>query len=131
MAGARVRDACILFVDDEEDNRSLVKEILGFHGYRVLLASDGEEAIAIYREHQACIAGVVLDLIMPKMGGRETLIALKELNPDVPVLMISGYTEDDEIRRILEEDSAWFLRKPFQLADLVARVEELVQTGKR
>lgn len=131
MMGCCPRNISILFVDDEEDNRSLADEILGLHGFRVMLASDGAEAVAMYREHKDHIAGVVLDLIMPRMGGRETLTALKELNPDVPVLIISGYTEDDEIRRILEEDRALFLRKPFQLADLVSRVEELVQSGIR
>jgi len=116
----------VLFVDDEADNRALAEEILGFAGYRVLLAENGEAAIALFREHRDTIDGIILDLMMPKMGGIEALAEIRKLDADVPVLFVSGYAPDDKVKAVMARERAGFVRKPFQLKELLAQVEEMV-----
>lgn len=117
----------ILFVDDEEDNRSLAREILEFNGFTVITAANGVEAVQCYRERNAEINGVVMDLIMPKMGGHEALQVLRAENPDLPIMLVSGFSEDDRIQQVVENEDVLFLRKPFQLNELVRKVAQLVQ----
>lgn len=117
---------CVLVVDDEQDNRTLAKEILNHQGYDVLLAENGQAALCVYRQHRDRINGVILDLVMPKMGGGETLLALRRENPKIPVLLVSGYSEKEEIRRFLSHENVDFLGKPFTLSALAERVRHVM-----
>ncbi|NOY23880.1 MAG: response regulator [Acidobacteria bacterium] len=121
----------ILFVDDEADNRSLAKEILDIHGIEVIAAADGLEALELYRKHRDRIDGVVLDMIMPKMDGNEVFLELKEMNDKVNVMLISGYSNDGEIKKLTEENNLLFLRKPFKIDEMVQKIQELISRGKR
>ncbi len=121
----------ILFVDDEADNRSLAKEILGIHGIDVIVAADGLEALELYRKHLDRIDGVVLDMIMPKMDGNEVFLELREMDDKVNVMLISGYSNDGEIKKLTEENNLLFLRKPFKIDEMVQKVQELISRGKR
>ena len=127
----RAETGCILFVDDEADNRSLAKEILGVHGIEVITAADGLEGLELYRKHQDRIDGVVLDMIMPKMDGKEVFLELKEMDDSVNVMLISGYSNDGEIKKLTEENNLLFLRKPFKIDEMVRNVQLLINRGRQ
>ena len=105
----------ILFVDDEETILALGNDMLEALGYKVLLSGSGEEALKIYREHGKSIDMVVLDMIMPHMGGGETFDRMKEIDPDVKVLLSSGYGIDGQAQEILDRGCDGFIQKPFDL----------------
>lgn len=120
----------ILVVDDEESIRSLAKDILEDYGYRVLLAGDGLEAIEVYREYGGQIGLVILDMIMPKMGGRETFLKLKEINPSVKALLSSGYSQNGKTVEIIKSGVLGFVQKPYQLDELLSKIRRtLIQTA--
>ncbi|MBX7258646.1 MAG: PocR ligand-binding domain-containing protein [Candidatus Hydrogenedentes bacterium] len=115
----------ILVVDDEDAVRNLCASMLRKLGYKTLLAVDGEEAIAIYREHAERLDCVLLDLMMPKMGGMATLEVLLRIKSDVPIILCSGYDEQEITQRYAGQGHAGFLQKPFRmpsLRDELARV---------
>jgi two-component system cell cycle sensor histidine kinase/response regulator CckA len=116
----------ILAVDDEEIIRSFLREILKKLGYRVMLASDGKEALQIFEEHREEIDAVIIDMIMPQMGGRETFREIKKLNPEVKVLLATGYSQDGAAQRILEEGVRGFIQKPFDLPELSQKLREIL-----
>jgi CheY-like chemotaxis protein len=116
----------ILLVDDEEMVRDLGIEILQKHGYHVLPAADGEKALEIWQEKRKKIDLVVLDLVMPNLGGPATLARLREIDPTVKVLICSGYrSKEDELKTLKMEDVPVIL-KPFRPEDLAARVREVL-----
>lgn len=109
----------ILVVDDEDFIRDFARETLERLGYRVLEASDGREAIRIYAARKADVNLVILDLIMPKMGGDETFRKLKEIDPSVKVLISSGYGLGDGIREMMKDEGiAGFIQKPYNIAEI-------------
>jgi PAS domain S-box-containing protein len=114
----------VLIVDDEEMVRNLGRRILEGQGYKVLLAGDGAEALEVYRANEGEIDLVVLDLIMPVMDGHKTLKKLRELNPQLKVLLSSGYSANGEARKTLEEGAIGFVQKPFSFIDLAIAVRE-------
>ncbi len=126
----RTETGCVLFVDDEVDNRSLAKEILAIHGIEVIPAADGLEALELYRKNQDKIDAVVLDMIMPKMDGKEVFLELKEMDSSVNVMLISGYSNDGEIKKLIDENNLLFLRKPFKIDEMVQKVQELISRKK-
>jgi two-component system cell cycle sensor histidine kinase/response regulator CckA len=116
----------ILVVDDEKCNIAVTKEILESLGYRVMIAGCGQEAIALYMEKGQEINLVILDLIMPGMGGGKAFEALRNINPDLKVILSSGYSVDGEARRIMEKGCNGFLQKPFRIADISQKVREVL-----
>ncbi len=92
-------------------------------GFRVLTAADGREALAVYRAHMDEITLVLLDLTMPHMDGEETFRELRRLDPEVRVVMSSGYTEQDVTSRFAGKGLAGFLQKPYTLAELTGRLQ--------
>ena len=117
----------ILLVDDEKNNIAVTKEILESLGYRVMIAGCGQEAIALYMEKGREIDLVILDLIMPGMGGGKTFEALRDIDPDLKVILSSGYSVDGEARRIMEKGCNGFIQKPFKIADLSQKVREVLE----
>jgi nitrogen-specific signal transduction histidine kinase/ActR/RegA family two-component response regulator len=116
----------ILLVDDEEMVRDLGSEILQKHGYHVLSAADGEKALEIWQGKKKKIDLVVLDLVMPNLGGPATLARLREMDPSVKVLICSGYrSKEDELKTLKMEDVPVIL-KPFRPEDLAARVRDVL-----
>ena len=114
----------ILLVDDEPILLELMSDILGELGYDLLVAEDGIEAMDIYDLRWRTIDLVVLDVVMPRMGGRETLAALRSVNPDVRVILCSGYLQESEVGSFPMAGVQGFLRKPYdreRLADAVSR----------
>ena len=118
--------AHVLVVDDESTVRNMACKMLTTLGYTVLTAQDGHEAIRIYQEQFAEIDLVVLDMIMPEMGGRETYSAMCNINPDVRVILSSGYSVNGEAQEILNLGVKAFLGKPFDFTELAATVASVL-----
>jgi two-component system cell cycle sensor histidine kinase/response regulator CckA len=117
----------VLVVDDEEPVRALLQSILEEGGYTVLLAGDGIEATELYAELSTEIDLVVLDIVMPRMGGRETYERLREINPEVKVLLSSGYSKKGQARDILAAGARGFLQKPYDLRAVLLKVREVLE----
>jgi two-component system cell cycle sensor histidine kinase/response regulator CckA len=116
----------ILLVDDEKMIIDVGSQVLKKMGYEILTACHGKEAIEIYRQNSQKIVIVVLDLIMPEMGGGETYDRLKELDPDVKVLLSSGYSLDGQATEILNRGCDGFIQKPFSLKDLSQKLRQII-----
>ena len=119
---ARAARGTILVADDEEVVRGMARRILEQAGFDVLTASDGLEAIECFREHAADVSAVLLDLTMPRLGGEEALRVLRQIRPEVRVVITSGYSESDIASRFAGQELDGFLQKPFRPADLVERI---------
>jgi CheY-like chemotaxis protein len=113
----------VLLVDDEQMILSVGERMLEALGYGVILSAGGEEAIRIYEERGSAFDLVILDMIMPGMGGGETFDRLKEINPAVKVLLSSGYAVDGQARAILDRGCDGFIQKPFNLLELSEKIE--------
>jgi PAS domain S-box-containing protein len=105
----------ILMVDDEEMVLDVGAQVLKKLGYTVLESNNGRNAVELYKKLQDKINLVVLDIVMPDMGGAEVYDRLKEINPDGKVLLSSGYSIDDQAREIMERGCDGFIQKPFSL----------------
>jgi two-component system cell cycle sensor histidine kinase/response regulator CckA len=116
----------ILLVDDETMILDVGRQMLRQLGYAALTASSGQEAVAVYREKRDEIRLVILDIIMPDMSGLETFKRLAELNPDIDVLLASGYSVDGEARRMLEMGGRAFIQKPFSLSELSSLIHDIL-----
>ena len=116
----------ILLVDDEESLRDLAKRILSAFGYTVLTASDGEGALEIYRAEKERVHLVILDLVMPGMGGQKCLEGLRGIRPDVRVVIATGYSPEDPTKAILKEKVSGFLNKPYDVSDLLLVVRKVL-----
>ena len=118
----------ILVVDDEEHVRFFAKEVLEGNGYRVLLAADGADAISIYEERHSDISAVILDLVMPKMGGQETFLKMREHNPQVKSLLSTGYSQNGKAEEILKSGFVGFLQKPYQPNELLSKLRNVLDS---
>jgi two-component system, cell cycle sensor histidine kinase and response regulator CckA len=126
-AGTIVRGTeTILLVDDEQMILEVSKALLESIGYRVYAVGSGQEAIAVYMEKRNEIGLVVLDMIMPGMSGGEALDRLREINPDIKVILSSGYSINGEARGIMDKGCNGFLQKPFQFEELSSKVREVL-----
>mgnify|MGYP000264153626 FL=1 len=117
----------ILFVDDEGMIIDVGREILKTLGYEVLLARGGKEAIKVYKANRERIDMVILDMIMPDMGGGETYDRLKEINPQIKVLLSSGYSIDGQAQEIMERGCNGFIQKPFDVKQLSAKMRKILE----
>jgi len=113
----------ILLVNDEDMIVDVGEEILQTLN-KVLIVTGGKEAIELYRENKDKIDMVLLDVIMPGMGGGETYDRMKEINPDIKVLLSSGYSIDGQATEILRRGCDGFIQKPFNTKELSQRVRE-------
>ena len=116
----------ILLVDDEETVRTTTQEMLDYLGYRVITACDGDEAVALYRDMQGSVDLVVLDMILPGRSGRDTFIALQEINPEVRVILSSGYSLNGQATGIMALGCRAFMQKPFMLPELSRKVRDVI-----
>ncbi|HEY7613877.1 MAG TPA: response regulator, partial [Gemmatimonadales bacterium] len=124
----RQGSAAILVVDDEPMIRALARRALERYGYEVLEAEDGEAALDLMRTEVGFrVELAVLDVVMPRMDGRELSDRLRGQRPGLGVLYISGHTGDELARRLLLDPAVPFLQKPFPPDELVERVQELLE----
>jgi PAS domain S-box-containing protein len=120
----------ILVVDDQEEMRAVAVKALGRQGYRILQAGDGNEALSLFRQFPQQIRLILMDLTMPCMDGLEACRELRQCGVAVPVILTSGFSEAEALRRFDDLDLAGFLQKPFELGVLVERVRmTLTETG--
>ncbi|NWF39811.1 PAS domain S-box protein [Mariprofundus sp. NF] len=106
-------DGTILVVDDEETVREVATMMLEDMGFKTLSAVDGSDALQVYRKHESEIVAVLLDMTMPKMDGKECFRELRRINPEVKVILSSGYNEQDATSRFVGQGLAGFLQKPY------------------
>jgi PAS domain S-box-containing protein len=123
---ARGQGELILLVDDEKVLRDLGKDILESQGYRVATVASGEEALDFLREARD-VALVILDVVMPGLGGNETYRRLRGLDRSIPVLFSSGLTAEQSVRDVLEAGAAGFIPKPYGIGDLTRAVSSVLR----
>ncbi len=112
----------VLVIDDEESVRRSTMNILQYHGYDVLMASDGVEGVELFREERPDL--VLLDLSMPRMSGRDVLKEIRQIDPHIKVLLFTGYATDEEEFGY----SVGIVHKPFMAADLIAAITQAIQS---
>lgn len=117
----------ILLIDDEPLIIAVGEKLLTRLGYNVLIASGGKEGVSIYRENKDAVDLVILDMVMPEMTGSDTFEALLKLNPDVKVLLSSGYSLNGKAKEILENGCKGFIQKPFNMNQLSQRIREILR----
>jgi two-component system cell cycle sensor histidine kinase/response regulator CckA len=115
----------VLVIDDEQPVREALSDILEMDGVPVLSAADGREGVAMFAQHHDEVGLVILDLVMPVMGGAETLRQLRQVAPSAKILLSSGYDECEMAQRLVEQPSA-FLQKPYDLDAVLAKVHALL-----
>ncbi|HOO37677.1 MAG TPA: PAS domain S-box protein [Deltaproteobacteria bacterium] len=116
----------VLLVDDEEMIIDVASEMLRRMGYEVLGARNGKDALEMYKKNPGMIDIVILDMIMPEMGGSQTYDRLKAIDPDVKVLLSSGYSRDGQAEEILKKGCLGFIQKPFNMKDLSQKIAEIL-----
>ena len=117
----------ILVVDDEEVIRQMAKDLLSHLGYDVTVVPDGRKAVDYYKKFSDDIDLILLDMVMPKLGGRDCFRALKEINPDVKAILSTGYSLDSAVHEILDEGIIAFAQKPYQIKQLAEVVAYALQ----
>jgi two-component system, cell cycle sensor histidine kinase and response regulator CckA len=121
----------ILVIEDEDIVRTLACRGLKDHGYSVVEARNGAQGLRYIREHPGVIQLVISDVVMPEMGGRELGHTLASLDPDLPILYMSGYTGEDVVQRGLLPAGAPFQQKPFTPATLASKVRSMLDHQPR
>jgi two-component system, cell cycle sensor histidine kinase and response regulator CckA len=121
----------ILVIDDEPLVRSIAKSTLEHFGYSVFEAEDGARGVELFRQLQDDIALVLLDLTMPEMSGEEAFALLRQAQPDLPVILSSGYNESEATRRFAGKGVNGFLKKPYTAETLAERVKSVLNVGSR
>jgi CheY-like chemotaxis protein len=125
-SGALGGNETILLVEDQSEVRAVARAALTRHGYTVLEASQGEEALQIEQDHHERIHLLLTDVVMPAMSGRELAQRLLQRRPDVRVLYTSGYTDDAIVHRGVIESGVAFIQKPFTPTALLRKVREVL-----
>lgn len=120
----------ILIVDDEMLIRELGEQILRKFGYKVLAAPDGESAIEIYREKGKDISLIILDLIMPGMGGTRCLQELLAVNPDINIVIASGYAPEAEAKKAMNSGAKGFINKPYDVRQMLSEIRDVIDGRK-
>ena len=117
----------VLIADDEEAVRTVGKMMLSSIGFDVLTACDGQEAVDVYRENVGKIRAVLLDMTMPRLSGEETFRELRQIDPDVQVVLCSGYNEQEAINHFTGKGLAGFIQKPYDIQTLIAKFRQVLE----
>jgi CheY-like chemotaxis protein len=116
----------ILVVEDEEDIRMVLRDILDSLGYGVVACKDGYEAIEFYQAHSGETDAVIVDMIMPRMNGYDCITALKKINPHAKILIASGYSVLSDTQKLITKGIAGFIQKPFHIEELSQMIAEIL-----
>jgi CheY-like chemotaxis protein len=119
----------LLVADDHEGIREMVRSALEGCGYRVLLAVNGEEAIRTFEDHAREINLVIVDMVMPRIGGLEAAKRMQQIRPELPVIFTTGYSSDNEALTKVIEAGGVVVEKPFDPRKLARRVRELLDAS--
>ena len=117
----------ILLVDDEESTIQVEELMLRKLGYQVVPALSGQKAVELYKEKMVDLDLVALDMIMPEMNGKDTYEALKRINPEVKVLLVSGYSQNKQIDELMDQGCHGFIQKPFDIVQLSQKLREVLE----
>jgi signal transduction histidine kinase/CheY-like chemotaxis protein len=115
----------ILVVDDEDRIREITKKTLETNGYKIIIANDGKEAIALYMQHRELIKAVLMDMMMPVMDGQASIRAIRKINPEVKIITVSGLSEKDRLASVADYTNA-FLPKPYTAEKLLKTIHEVL-----
>jgi DNA-binding NtrC family response regulator len=118
----------VLLVDDDQAILCVGVEILERLGYRMFSASEGNEAIEVYRANRDIIDIIILDMVMPGMDGEETFRALKSINSNVAVVLSSGYSIQGKAMEIMKEGADDFIQKPFSMTQLSDKIRDVMDS---
>jgi CheY-like chemotaxis protein len=118
----------VLMVEDDDAIMGLHKEVLGRYGYEVLTASNGVEAMELFALQRDTIRIAVIDVIMPRMNGRELVEQIRLLQPELPIIMTSGYTDEIIDRATIDDLKVQFLQKPVRPLDLLSAIRACLET---
>ncbi len=124
-------DETLLMVEDEANIRQTASRHLERLGYHVLLAADGEEGVRMFREHCEEIDCVILDMVLPKLDGLDVFQLIREMEPDVRVVIASGYARKGQIKRAMEMGARAYVPKPFTAERLARAIREVLEGGGR
>ncbi|MCC5875858.1 MAG: PAS domain-containing protein [Candidatus Sumerlaeia bacterium] len=124
ISPAKMDGGLVLVADDEETIRAITGMLLAKMGFETIVAADGTEALEIFRERHQDLCAVLLDLTMPRLSGDEVFREIRNIDESVPVILMSGFTEDDAVREFLGKGLAGFLQKPFRLQELRDKLHE-------
>ncbi len=116
----------LLLVDDEEMILDVGRQMIQALGYQAVIARSGKEAVEIFQEQGNDIQAVILDMVMPEMSGAETFERLKHIDPDVRVLLSSGYSRRGQAEEILERGCRGFIQKPFRIEELSRKIKAVL-----
>jgi CheY-like chemotaxis protein len=116
----------VLLADDEESIRSMGRHLLERSGFEVMVAANGREAVDLFVQHRGRVRLVILDLTMPHLDGEACYRELRRVDPEVKVIMTSGYDEQDVISRFVGNELAGFVQKPYKAADLLPVVRQVL-----
>jgi len=122
----RIRNT-VLIVEDEEILRDLLRMMLEDHGIKTLTAFDGVDAIEVFTAHREEIAVVISDLGLPRLGGWEAFLKMKELDPTVKGVLSSGYFHPDVKAEIIRTGANNFIQKPYNPPEIIAMIRELLE----
>ncbi|MBI4655816.1 MAG: response regulator [Elusimicrobia bacterium] len=116
----------ILIVDDEQGYRDLLHRALSEQGYTVLVAAGGPEALDILKRDEVDI--IITDMKMPKMDGLDVVIASRQLRPDIPIILMTGYAVEERVQEALARKASICLQKPFQMKELETALQSFLIT---
>jgi len=119
-------EGLVLLVDDEETVRTVAQQILERAGFEVVTAKDGIDALEVFEQHKGAVKAVLLDITMPRMGGEDTLLELRRRDEKVPVILSSGYNQQDATNRFVSQGAAGFIQKPYRVRALLDMLREVV-----
>ncbi len=121
----------ILLVDDEDLILTVASDMLKTLGYTVITAQDGPSALDMYKQNQEAIDLIILDMVMPDMGGGEVFDEFKKINPNVKVLLSSGYSLNGQASRIIDRGCDGFIQKPFTIGDFSRQLRVILKSGRK
>ena len=117
----------VLVVEDERRVQEVVREMLQKAGFSVLVAANGREGVATFTRHRDEVTLVLLDMTMPHMGGQEAFGHLRQLAPGVPVILATGYEEQDVVSRFADKGPTGLIHKPFERKTLLRAVRQALE----
>jgi len=120
------KERTVLLVEDEEMICNVASRMLEKLGYFVSICNNGHEAVSFYKKNHHSIDLIILDMVMPEMGGKETFFALKEINPKAKVLISSGYSIEGDAQTLLNKGANGFIQKPFRKGELSKKICDIL-----
>ena len=119
----------VLVAEDEDSIRGVTISILEMYGYNVLAANDGAQAVTMYVQNKDKINVVLMDMMMPVMDGETSVRAIRRINPEVKIVIVSGLTEKDKLAKIESTHTQAFLSKPYTTERLLKTIHEILNVG--